>query len=94
RNTADQLAEMMRNNVLTKYGEENFPQGMEICAKSGTAELDGGQTSHAWFIGFCRNENYPYAFVSFVQNGGNGARVAGGAVSKVLAEIQSKTDEA
>lgn len=92
RDTADRLADMMRNNVVSKYGESNYPDGMEVCAKSGTAELDGGQTSHAWFMGFCRNQEYPYAFVSFVQNGGNGARVAGGAVSKVLAEIKNKED--
>lgn len=93
RQTADTLADMMRNNVMSKYGAENFPSGMEVCAKTGTAELDGDQKSHAWFAGFCRSEQYPYAFVSFVQNGGNGQRVAGTAVAKVLAAAKEKADQ-
>lgn len=90
--TADKLADMMRNNVVSKYGDSNYPEGMEFCAKTGTAELDGGQKSHSWFAGFCKNQEYPYAFVVFVQNGGSGAKVAGSIASNVMAAVKEKTD--
>lgn len=90
--TADTLSDMMRSNVRNKYGESNYPAGMEFCAKTGTAELDGSQVSHSWFVGFSRNEKYPYAFVSFVQNGGSGAKVAGVAVTRVMTAVKEKVD--
>jgi len=72
--TADRLRSMMRNNVVSHYGEENFP-GLEICAKTGTAENEDG-ASDAWFVGFNDDENAPYAFVVWVENGGYGADAA------------------
>ena len=55
----------MANNVTQTYGADRFP-GMDICAKSGTAEVGEGQTPHAWFAGFLRGEETPYAFVVLV----------------------------
>ncbi len=81
--TASQIADMMSNNVTTTYGTERFPN-MDLCAKSGTAEVGSGQTPHAWFAGFLRNEDAPYAFVVLVENGGGGNRVAGTVAGKVL----------
>ena len=66
----------MANNVTQTYGASRFP-GMDICAKSGTAEVGEGQTPHAWFTGFLRGEDTPYAFVVLVENGGGGSSVAG-----------------
>mgnify|MGYP001071069430 FL=1 len=57
---------------------------MDLCAKSGTAEVGGGQAPHAWFAGFLRGEDTPYAFVVLVENGGGGADVAGTVASRVL----------
>ena len=73
--TADRLASMMKNNVQTTYGESNFA-GLDIYAKSGTAETGSG-TPDAWFVGFIRNEDHPYAFVVWIKNGGTGYQVAG-----------------
>ena len=81
--TASQIADMMSNNVTATYGTERFPN-MDLCAKSGTAEVGSGQTPHAWFAGFLRNEDAPYAFVVLVENGGGGNRVAGTVAGKVL----------
>lgn len=61
----------MANNVTQTYGASRFPN-MDICAKSGTAEVGEGQTPHAWFAGFLRGEETPYAFVVLVENGGGG----------------------
>ena len=81
--TAGALADMMGRNVTDQYGSSRFPN-MDICAKSGTAEVGGGQSPHAWFVGFLRNEDAPYAFVVLVENGGSGADVAGSVAAQVL----------
>ena len=81
--TAEALADMMRRNVTDQYGTSRFPY-MDICAKSGTAEVGGGQAPHAWFAGFLRNADAPYAFVVLVENGGSGADVAGSVAAQVL----------
>lgn len=81
--TAEKLADMMAANVERTYGAGRFPN-MELCAKSGTAEVGEGQAPHAWFAGFLRNENAPYAFVVLVENGGGGNAVAGTVAGKVL----------
>ena len=57
---------------------------MDICAKSGTAEVGGGKSPNAWFAGFLRNEDAPYAFVVMVENGGSGSAVAAPIAAKVL----------
>ena len=81
--TAATLADLMANNVTQTYGASRFPN-MDLCAKSGTAEVGEGQTPHAWFAGFLRGEDTPYAFVVLVENGGGGSSVAGSVAAKVL----------
>ena len=83
--TADTLADMMRDNVLNNYGEGDLG-GLELCAKSGTAEVGGDQTPNAWFTGFLRSEEHPLAFIVRVENGGSGSRVAGSIAKQVLAK--------
>ena len=58
-------------------------------AKSGTAEVGPGETPHAWFVGFVREKDYPYAFVVLVENGGSGSQVAGDVAAAVLAAATS-----
>ena len=81
--TAERLAEMLSDNVKQTYGTARFPN-MDICAKSGTAEVGADQAPHAWFAGFLRDEETPYAFVVLVENGGGGNTVAGTVAGKVL----------
>ena len=80
--TADKLRSMMKNNVVSNYGENNFP-GLDIYAKSGTAEMYGSEPN-AWFTGFIKNEGHPYAFIVCVENGGYGSSVAGPVANQVL----------
>ncbi|MCI7126111.1 MAG: penicillin-binding protein [Agathobaculum sp.] len=89
RDTADDIADMMHNNVIETYGKERFP-GMDICAKSGTAEVGAGKTPNAWFTGFLRDPATPYAFIVLVENGGGGSSVAGTVASKVLTAALEK----
>ena len=81
--TAQILSDMMAQNVVQTYGSGRFPQ-MDICAKSGTAEVGGGRQPNAWFVGFLRNENAPYAFAVVVEEGGSGASAAGSVAAQVL----------
>ena len=81
--TAEQLAAMMNYNVVFHYdGAYNFP-GLNLSAKTGTAELGDG-SSHAWFVGFLADEEHPYAFVVLVENGGGGLYAAGPVANAVL----------
>ena len=80
--TAAKLTEYLRNNVATMYGDGQF-SGLNVCAKSGTAEHEG-ETADAMFAGFCVDENCPLAFVVFVENGGSGSAVAAPIAAKVL----------
>lgn len=81
--TAATMADMMAENVQKTYGASRFPN-MDICAKSGTAEVGEGKTPHAWFTGFLRGGDTPYAFIALVENGGGGSAVAGTVASRVL----------
>ena len=85
RDTAEKLAVMMNYNVYKTYGKDNFP-GLELYAKSGTAEVGGDKAPHAWFVGFITNEDAPLAFVVIVENGGTGYKTAGAVANTVLQE--------
>ncbi len=80
--TAEALADMMSYNVHTAYGTWLFP-GLDICAKSGTAEVGDG-SSHSWFTGFITNEGCPYAFTVIIEGAGSGLRNAGAVANTVL----------
>lgn len=81
--TASQVKEMMKNNVVQTYGTDRF-RGLDIGAKSGTAEVGGDKRPNAWFAGFLDNPEHPYAFIVLVENGGGGASVAGEIAATVL----------
>lgn len=81
--TAARLTELMRDNVLNSYGDWNFP-GISVCAKSGTAEVGGGNAPNATFAGFVQDSAYPLAFVVIVENGGAGASTCVPIISSVL----------
>lgn len=85
--TASSLRDMMRNNVENHYGGDSAFPGLELCAKSGTAEVAGQTKPNAWFTGFIDDEDNPYAFVVLVENAGYGSDVAGDVANKVLQDI-------
>ena len=81
--TARTLRELMRNNVESYYGDENFA-GFTVCAKSGTAEVGGGKKPNAMFAGFVVDEGYPLAFIVAIEDGGYGRPVCIPVLQKVL----------
>ena len=91
REIADTLRGYMRSNVKNVYGDWNF-QGLNVCGKSGTSQLGGGQTSNAMFAGFVEDAKYPLAFIAVVENGGYGASTCVPILSRVLAACKSVMD--
>lgn len=85
--TASKLGKLLRNDVETNYGDWQFSD-LKVCAKSGTAEVENDDTPHAWFVGYCEDENYPYAFAVIVENGGSGSQVACPIAASVLKSLK------
>lgn len=81
--TCDRLRWMMRDNVTDNYEDFLNFGDLQVCAKSGTAEVGDGDP-HAWFVGFVDSDAYPYAFVVVVEHGGSGASVAGRVAATLL----------
>lgn len=81
--TARTVAEYMRSNVQNKYGDSNFP-GLNVCAKTGTAEVGGDKRPNAMLAGFVMDSSYPLAFIVCVEDGGYGAQVCLPIASQVL----------
>ncbi len=79
--TAEAMSEMMSYNVSYEYGTGTYP-GLEMHAKTGTAETNGG--THAWFAGFITNANAPLAFVVMAERAGGGYAVASPIANTVL----------
>ncbi len=86
KDTALELKGMMKNNVVSNYGEDNF-YGLDIYAKSGTAETSS-EESDAWFVGFTDDKDAPYAFVVWVKGGGFGSEVAAPIARSVLDKLR------
>ncbi len=86
--TAQKLKELLRSNVVNYYGESSFP-GLEMCGKTGTAEVGDENTGdNAWFVGFSQKEDFPYAIVVLIEDSNVSARTAAIPVAnKVLQSI-------
>lgn len=81
--TAKKLQSYLRANVTERYGDWNFPE-LSVCAKTGTGEVGEGIKPNAMLAGFVQNEEYPLAFIVFVENAGYGANVCIPIAAKVL----------
>ena len=89
--TAEIIQEYMGFNVTDKYGSKNFP-GLTVCAKTGTAEVGGDKKPNAVFTGFVQEEEYPFAFIAIVEDGGYGREVCIPMVAKVLDACKKAID--
>ncbi len=85
--TAAVLQDYLQNNVVTKYGAENFP-GLTVGAKTGTGEVDGGKKPNAMLAGFVDDENLPLAFIACVEDAGYGRAVCIPIVSQILQAVK------
>jgi peptidoglycan glycosyltransferase len=84
--TARQLVELLRSNVQNKYDSDGSEDAMQLCGKTGTAEVNG-KKPHAWFAGFSANPQTPYSIVIVAENGGSGQGVAYDIAAKVMRAV-------
>ena len=84
------LQEYMRAVVVSGTGTRAAVPGMTICGKTGSAEAGANGRTHGWFIGFCAEEEYPFAVAVLVENiasgegGGNTAAPIAGDIFRYL----------
>jgi peptidoglycan glycosyltransferase len=88
---AETLQNYLRNNVVSVYGADKFPN-MTVCGKSGTSQLGGDLQPNAMFAGFVMDEEYPLAFIAVVENGGYGSSTCVPILNKVLAACKDVLD--
>ena len=79
--TAATLKELTAEVVRTGTGTAAAVAGQQVGGKTGTAETDDPNRTHAWFIGY----RGPLAFAILVEGGGVGGRVAAPAAARFLA---------
>ncbi len=82
--TAAYLRQAMLDNVTYGYGDYYFPD-LNVGAKTGTAQSDNSSENNAWFVGFCADEEHPYAFTVYLEGGGAGSGMALDVASSLLA---------
>ncbi len=88
--TAKALQKMLRGNVESYYASGMFPDSMQVCAKTGTAEVGEGKEDTGWVAGYCANPDTPYAFAAVVEEGGFGSQSAAPIVSELLRQLEPK----
>ena len=81
------LKSLLRNNVEDYYGDWMFPEGLRVCAKTGTGEVGQEKAPNCWIVGFCDNADYPYAFAVLVEEGSGGIETAGNLAASVLRSL-------
>ena len=84
---ASSLKSLLRSNVREYYGDWLFPEGLNVCAKTGTGEVGQEKAPNCWIVGFCDNANYPYAFAVLVEEGSGGIETAGNLAASVLRSL-------
>jgi len=75
----------------TGTGQRARIEGLEIAAKTGTAQAPNGEP-HAWFLGFAPADNPRIAFVVMIENGGHGGVVAADIIKKILEFAKDNTE--
>lgn len=91
--SAGQLTDMMVEQVNSGTGQVAQIPGVEVGAKTGTAQHAEGAAPHAWFTSFAKTDDRDIAVAVVVENGGNagseasGARVAGPIAKQVMEAV-------
>lgn len=82
--TASQVRDAMVQVVEAGSGFEAKIPGVQLAAKTGTAETGVGQAPHAWFVAFAPADHPRIAVVVIVEHGGEGAFVAAPLAKQIL----------
>lgn len=88
KNIADSLYSLMDYAVENNYGKANFGT-LDVCGKTGTAEVGEGR-ENSLFIGFCKDENLPLAFVVVAEGDEKGNKNALSISNRTLQAAKNK----
>ncbi len=84
---AQRVKKMMRGVVLAGTGKACEIKGLNVCAKTGTAETGRG-VDHAWFTCFAPEKNPRLVVTVLVEEGGFGAKAALPVAKALLVEAE------
>jgi peptidoglycan glycosyltransferase len=87
REDADTIARAMRQAVLSGTANKAAVKGLEVCGKTGSAQIDGQKETNAWFIGFIDEKTLPYSVCIVVKDAGSGSRVAAPIAGEIFSYI-------
>ncbi len=80
--TAEQLSDLMDYAVKNNYGKSTF-NTLDVCGKTGTAEV-GEKIENSLFVGFCKDNDLPLAFVVVAEGDQNNKKSAISIAAKTL----------
>lgn len=89
--TAAQVTQMMVTVVQEGTGTNAQIPGVQVAGKTGTAQVGGGKSPHAWFVSFAPADDPKVAVAVLVENGAQQAEVSG---NKLAAPIARQVMEA
>ena len=84
---ASQLTRMMQAVVTSGTGTAAQIPGVSVAGKTGTAENQPGQPTHAWFIGFAPAQNPQVAVAVLIEHGGVGGVTAAPIARQVMQAV-------
>ncbi len=91
---AKTIQELMIQVVESGTGSAAAVEGYTIGGKTGTAQVNssgGAYQPHSWYVGFCADEEAPFAVCVVVENGGSGsgsaARLAGDLMERAIERL-------
>lgn len=88
--TAATIREYMRAVVTSGTGRSAAVDGLSVCGKTGTAEIDTQEKDNAWFVGFIADDQYPFAVCIAVEEAGTGGSVAAPIAQKIFRYLSGK----
>jgi peptidoglycan glycosyltransferase len=74
--TAKLLTDIMVNSVDVGWARGARIDGVRVAGKTGTAEIDAGESPHGWFIGFAPADDPVVAVAVVKENSGSGSSEA------------------
>ena len=84
---AGELTRMMQSVVTSGTGTAAQIPGVSVAGKTGTAENQPGQPTHAWFIGFAPAQNPQVAVAVLIEHGGVGGVTAAPIARQVMQAV-------
>jgi penicillin-binding protein A len=93
RTTARQVHDIMITAVEQGFGRTAQVPGLRVGGKTGTAQLGGDLSPHAWFIGFAENDQRSVVIAVIVENAGQGSQAAAPVFAQVARAAFSESEQ-